>query len=161
MPVGPIPRLTPIVNKLGRINLFFRERWEEVRNATASVPARAIVELANQNASILTGLLFNTTQAGYYRVTFTARRTAVDGVASTLTFTWHWTDGGAPLSDTATVNATDTTGSLYTGTRMFPCDASIGLTYDMAYTSNTPGAMKFKIGVTVEFIVQAGAPVGG
>lgn len=150
----PIPLRTPIVDANGQINVFFRERWEEVRVSAAQVAATAIYTKSGQTASLLTALLYTVLEPGIYRVTFTARRTIIDGAGSTLTWTWHWTDAGAPLSDTAPANATDTTGSLYTGTRTFRVDGNTNLTGDMAYVSTTPGLMTFHIDVTVEKLVQ-------
>lgn len=154
MSIAPIPLRTVIVDKAGAITDFFRLRWEELRTAGGQVPALGIYSASNQNASLASALLLTVTLPGLYRVTFTARRTAVDGLASSMAFTWHWTDGGAPLSAAATVNNTDTTGSLYSETREFPVDINTPLTFDLTYTSNTPGAMKYKISVTAELITQ-------
>lgn len=156
MALAPIPLKVAIVDKAGQINIFFRQRWEELRLLTSLVAAKTIyTPAAVQSAAIVGQLLYTVTQGGLYRVTFTTRRTTVDGAASSLTFTWHWTDSGSPLSDAAPVNNTDTVGSLYTGTRTFPVDANTNLTFDMGYTSTTPGQMKYKPYVTVEQVAQA------
>lgn len=154
MPLAPIPLKTSIVDKLGAINIFFRQRWEELRSVTAIVAAKAIYSASDQNAAIATQLVYTITAGGYFEVTFSARRTTVDGVASTLTFTWHWTDGGTPFSKAAPINSTDTTGDLYTGTATFPADVNTNVTFDMAYTSNTPGAMRYKVAVAVKQLTQ-------
>src|SRR4051794_5169660 len=120
MALSPIPLRTAIVDKLGTINIFFRQRWEELRVLTGLVAAKALYTPAGVlNAAVAGQLVYTVVQGGLFRVTFTARRRTVDGGASSLTFTWHWTDNGTPCSDTAPVNNTDTTGSLYTGTREF------------------------------------------
>jgi hypothetical protein len=146
-----IPLKAAIVDQAGRINLFFRERWEQLIQLTGLVPAKAIYSTTG-NAAIATGALFTVVVGGIYRVTFTARRTTADGVASTLQFTWHWTDGGAPLSQLGTNDVTDTTGHLYSETKIFPVDANSVLTFDLGYTSNTPGAMRYKLSVVAELI---------
>lgn len=152
MALAPIPLRTPIVDQQGRINIFFRERWQELLGLTAVVPAVGLVSFSNQSAALATKVIATTKQTGIYRVTFTARRTVVDGVASTLQFTWHWTDGGSPFSQAGTLDNTDTTGHLYSETKAFPADQNSDLTFDMAYTSNTPAAMKYKLAVFAELV---------
>lgn len=154
MSIAPIPLKTQIVDKMGAITEFFRLRWEELRTQISAVSCKAIVTLTGQHATIATSLLLTTTIGGLYRVTFAARRTTPDGVASTLTFVWRWVDGGTPFSKTATVNNTDTTGDLYSVSQAFPADVNTAITFDVTYTSNTPGAMVFKISVAAELLVQ-------
>ncbi len=155
MALAPIPLRVAIVDKVGAINLFFRQRWEELRVLTGLVAAKAVyTPSAVLSAAVLGQLFYTVTQGGVYRVTFTARRRTVDGAASSLAFTWHWMDNGTPCSDTAPANTTDTTGSLYTATRTFPVDANTNLTGDMAYASTTPGAMSYLYSVAVEQVAQ-------
>lgn len=154
MALAPIPVKTPIVDALGAMNIFFRQRWEELRSAVGAVPYRGVYSApAPLSAALVSQLLYTAVVGGVYRVTFTARRTAADGVASTLTFTWHWTDGAVALSKAATVNSTDTTGDLYSETRTFPVDANTNLTFDMAYTS-TGSNMRYKVAVFAELLTQ-------
>lgn len=154
--ISPLYIGTAIVDAAGAVNIFFLQRWEEIRTALGVVPVRGLVNPAGtMNASELTQLLFTTTQGGVYRMTFSIRRTVVDGAGSTLTFTGHWTDGGTPLSFPFPVNNTDTTGSLYTGTMEVPIDANTPVTYDIAYTSTTPGQMKAKRLITLELLAAA------
>ena len=155
MATAPIPLKTQIVDQAGAITVFFRQRWEELRQQILGVAARGIFSVAGKNAAIAGQVIYTVQTAGLYRVTFTARRTTADGVASTLTFTWHYTDGGTPVSPAEAVNGTDSTGSLYTASRLFPADANSNLTFDMAYTSNTPGQMVYKVSVTAEQVTQA------
>lgn len=153
--LAPIPVKTVIVDTLGAITLFFRERWEEVRTAVARVAAAALVTKSGQTAALATQLIYTAPVGGFFRVTYVARRTAVDGVASTLQFTWHWTSGGTPFSDVGTLDNTDTTGHIRSESRLVPVDANTNLTFDMAYTSNTPGLMAYTVTVTAEFLTQA------
>lgn len=155
MAIAPIPLKTVIVDKAGAIVIFFRQRWEELRTVTGLVAAKAIYQNpAALNAALVTQLLYTVLVPGLYEITFSARRTSVDGAASSLQFTGHWTDGGAPLSFQFPVNNTDTTGSLYTGTMAVPVDVNTNLTFDMAYTSTTPGAMKYKLQVSAKLVTQ-------
>jgi len=153
--IAPIPVKTVIVDKLGAISIFFRQRWEEVRTAAGRVAAAAIVTLTGQTAALATQLIYTTPVAGLFRVTYTARRTVVDGVASSFQFTWHWTSGGTPFSDAGTNDTTDTTGHIRSESRMVPVDANTNLTFDMAYTSNTPAKMTYEVRVVAELIAQA------
>jgi hypothetical protein len=155
MGLAPIPLRTQIVDSAGTIVEFFRLRWEELRTLTGVVAAKAVFSVTGRTAAIASQLLYTAVAPGLYAVTFSARRTAVDGAASSLTFTWHWTDGGVPLSDSATVNTTDTTGSLYSATRLLPVDVNTNLTCDMAYTSTTPAKMTYKLDVVVALTAQA------
>lgn len=154
MSLAPIPLKVAIVDSIGSITIFFLQRWEELRAAVGFVSAKAIVSFAGQTAALTSKLLYTVPTGGTFRVTFTSRRTLADGVASSLTFTWHWTDGGVPLSASAPVNNTDTTGSLYSETRSFPVDANTAITFDMAYTSSTPARMTYKLQVYAEQIAQ-------
>lgn len=154
--IAPLFIATKIVEQDGGVNIYFLQRWEEVRVGLSVAPAKGLVrQPLPQNASLLTQVLFTTVQAGLYRVTFTARRSAADGAGSSLEFVYHWTDGGTPLSKSAGVNATDTTADLYSGTQTFPVDANVNITYDMVYVSTTPGAMKFKYSATAELLQAA------
>lgn len=154
--IAPLYIATKIVDAAGGVNIFFLQRWEEIRTGLGLVPAKGVVNPSGvASASEVTQLLFTTTQAGIYRMTFSIRRTAVDGAGSTLIFTGHWTDGGTPLSFAFPVNNTDTTGSLYTGTMEVPIDVNTPVTYDIAYTSTTPGQMKYKRLVTLELLAAA------
>lgn len=154
--IAPLFIATKIVTEDGGVNIYFLQRWEEVRVGLSVAPAKGLVQPAPlQNASLLTQVLLTTTQAGLYRVTFTARRRVADGAGSTLEFIYHWTDGGTPLSKSGGVNATDTTADLYSGTQTFPVDANVNITYDVVYTSTTPGLMKFKYAVFAELVQAA------
>lgn len=155
MAVSPLYIGSVIVDKVGAINLYFLQRWEEVRLAFGFVAAKAIVQATTQSASIVGALILTTTIAGVYRIAFSARRTAVDGVGSTLTATIHYLDGGVPVSIPFPVNNTDTTGSVYYGSVDVPVDAISNITFDQAYTSVTPGLMKFKNLVVVSLLQVA------
>lgn len=155
MALAPIPLKTAIVDKAGQITIFFRQRWEELRQVTGFVPAKGVYTGTGKTAAITTAVLYTVLSGGVFRVTLTARRTVVDGVSSSLQFVFHWTDGGVPLSDTVTANTTDTTGSLYTAERTFLVDGATNLTFDVNYASNTPAKMTYKINAAAEQLVQA------
>lgn len=150
----PIPLETRIVDpKTGAITVFFRERWESLRSGVASVPTLSTgYSASNQSAAIAGAVLFTTLSAGLYRVSYYIRKTVADGVSSSVGFVFHWTESGLPLSLTDTVLATDTTGAVKVGEALLEVDASVNLTFDTSYASNTPAKMRYRIEVRVEQI---------
>lgn len=148
----PIPLGTKIVFPTGgQITVFFRQLWETLRAAIASVPTVGLgVDVTNQGAAIASGVIYTTSAAGLYRVTYYARKTAIDGVSSSFTFVWHWTETAAPQTLNDTANATDTTGAVSSNSKLLQIDANTNVTYDMNYASNTPGTMKFRLSIRIE-----------
>lgn len=148
----PIPVKTQIVAPTtGSITLFFRQAWEALRAAIATVPTIGSgIDLTNQSAALAGTLLATVTSAGKYRVSYYIRKTVADGVASSVAFTWHWTESGIPqtLADTALV--TDTTGAVAGNDKMLDVDANTNLTIDVAYASTTPAKMRYRIAVRAE-----------
>lgn len=152
--IPPIPLGTQIVfPKRGQITIFFRQLWETLRAAIATVPTVGLgVDLTNQGAAIAGAVMYTTAVAGLYRVTYYARKTAADGVSSSFTFVWHWTESALPLTLNDAANAVDTTGAVSSGSKLLQIDANTNVTYDMNYASNTPGTMKFRVSVRIEQI---------
>lgn len=148
----PIPVKTAIVTPTtGAISLFFRQAWEALRAAVAVVPTVGNgFDTTNQGASIAGQLLHTVTAAAKYRVSYYVRKTVADGVSSSLTFVWHWTESGVPQTLTDTALTTDTTGAVASNGKLLDVDANTNLTCDVTYASNTPGLMKFRIAVRVE-----------
>ncbi len=150
--LSPIPAQTEITDSQGRITEFFRLRWEELRNtfrlaptvATVTVPAGSLTGAA----TIPTTAVFTTLQAGTYRLTYYIRKTAADGVASSLTVTLGWSDT-LGLSQAFAALVVDSTSAFQTGTITVDADAVTDLTYAVLYAS-TGGNMRFKIKVFVE-----------
>lgn len=151
--ISEIPSGVQIVEEGGEINLFFRLRWEEVRalaQAAASIAQQ--VYPGTQNAAIPTTAAYTTPNGGAFRISYYLRKTVADGVASSLTFTYHWTESGVPLSESAAALVTDTTTAQQSGAKVVNADANTDLAFAVAYTSTTPGAMKFLLTVTVEWL---------
>lgn len=150
----PIPSGTSIVApKTGRINIFFRQAWESLRQAVAVVPTVGSgASGTNQGAAIAGLVVHTTTVAGLYRVTYYVRKTTADGVSSSVAFTWHWTESAIPQTVADAAVTTDTTGAVKTNSALLDVDANTNLTFDFAYASNTPGQMKFRYQVRVELM---------
>lgn len=120
---------------------------------------------AQLTAALSTTTVFTTIQPGIYRVTWYAKKVAADGAASTLgalTIAYTEVDGTAmtitaPASISAgtiaTQNATDsatTTGVMIGLPVLINCQAATAITVAMAYSSTTPGNMKYNLHVHVE-----------
>lgn len=148
--LSPIPLGTPITNKDGTITTVFRLLWQEIQNAFVLVPTAFSLGLTAQNASIATTSLLTTPASGLYRISYYLRKTVADGVSSSLTFTWGWTQGGTPLTETAAALTTDTASAHQEGSILVQADANSDLTYAVLYASNTPGTMEYDGYVVVE-----------
>jgi hypothetical protein len=148
----PIPVKTQIVAPTtGAITLFFRQAWEALRAAIATVPTIGSgIDLTNQSAALAGTLLQTVTTAGKYRVSYYIRKTVADGVSSSVGFVWHWTESGVPQTLTDTLLATDTTGAVASNEKLLDVDANTNLTLDVSYASNTPAKMRYRIAVRVE-----------
>jgi hypothetical protein len=152
--LGSIPLDTPIVDAQGRINPYFRRRWEELRGSFQQSPTVAGPGnnswAADLSAALPTTVVYTTTAAGLYRITVYARKTIADGVSSSLQATYGWIETGIPLTDPGAAQATDTTAAKILEQRTVEADANTDLTVAMAYASNTPGQMHYRAWVAVE-----------
>jgi hypothetical protein len=113
------------------------------------------VRLVNQSASIgATAVPIGSVTAGQYRVSYYARVTTPDGVASSLTVTLRWTEGSVALALSGSAMVGDTTTTVQSGMMLLEVDADSALAYATTYVSNTPGAMKYRLTVKVEAMPQ-------
>jgi LDH2 family malate/lactate/ureidoglycolate dehydrogenase len=146
----PIPADTPIVDKKGAINFFFRLAWQALIDAFQQVPTVAAIERLAQAAALVTTGLYTTRAAGLYRISWYLRKTVADGVSSSLTVTLGWTESALALTEAAPALATDTVTAQQSGSKLVYADESTDLTIAVAYASNTPGAMKWRLDASVE-----------
>lgn len=150
--LSPIPLGVAITDDDGAITVFFRLRWEELINGFQIVPAVATVQALSQSAAIATTAAYTTTSAGLYRMSYYTRKTAADGVNSSLTVTVGWQESGVALTESAAALTADAITAQQSGTKVMWADAATDITYAVAYTSNTPGNMHYRIDVSVERI---------
>lgn len=151
--LGPLPLGTEIVGEDRTASLFFRLRWEELQQAASQIPtASAPYSDSGLTASLATTVLFTTRIAGMYRITYYIRKTTADGVSSSLTPTFGWTDLGAPLTAPDAALTTDTSTANQSGRREVRADANSDLTIAVTYASNTPGQMVWAIEARVELL---------
>lgn len=149
--LGPIPAGVPIVEpEDGTISDFFRLRWEQLVSSSQEVGTKGTSLSIGQAAAIVTTAVLTVIGAGLYRISYYMRKTAADGVASSLTFTYGWVESGVPLTEAAAALVTDTTAAQQSGSKLVRADANTDITFSVAYASNTPGAMQFRIDVAVE-----------
>lgn len=145
-----IPAGTQIVERHGLITTFFRLLWQTLVTSFGLTPDRAVVQATTVAASVTTQVAYTTLAAGWYRLSYYLRKTVADGVSSSLTLTWGWTDHGASLSEAQSALTTDTTAAQQSGTKLLYADGSSGLTFAISYASNTPAKMTYDYGVVVE-----------
>ncbi len=124
-------------------------------SVVASVAATAQfftpVNLINQSATIATTPIpLPALAAGAYRIQYYVRKTTADGVSSSLTVTFSWTEGGQALSLSGAALTTDAVTAVQTGISPILIDASTPISYAVAYASNTPGQMKFRLYLLLE-----------
>lgn len=109
--------------------------------------------LTDQHASIAaTPFPVGPLAAGTYRVTYYARKTTIDGVASQLTITIGFTEGGIPLVLSGAIMAVDSVTSPQSGTIEIPIDDNTSITYATTYVSTTPNQMRYKLRLSLEAI---------
>lgn len=148
--LAPIPAGVPIVDRLGAITDFFRLRWQSLIDGFQLAGLVGAVQVLGQTAAIVPTSAFLTKVAGRYRVSYYLRKTVADGVASSATFTWGWTESALPLTEAAAALVLDTTGAEQSGSKVVWADALTDLTFQIAYASTTPAKMTFRLDVTVE-----------
>lgn len=155
--VSDIPIGVPIVTlggqSPGEITPFMRQWVDDLINGAPVVslivdPISAI----GQNAAVVTTNAYAAAIGGLYRVSYYIRKTTVDGVSSSLAFTYGWTESGLPLTEVVAVGtlAADSTSAEQSGSKVMRIDDASALTFAIAYASNTPGQMHFRYDVTVE-----------
>lgn len=151
--LGPIPVAVEIVNRDGTITEFFRLRWQELIDGAGVVAVAARLSEPDLAAALPLTTLMTVQVAGEYEIAVYVRKTAPDGVSSSLQVTVGWTDSGVPLSETGTALVTDTIAATQAFSRFVVADANSDLTVAISYASNTPGAMRYLVRAVVKRLV--------
>lgn len=151
--LGPIPTGVQIVDKAGAINDFFRLRWQQLIDAFTSTPATGALQKLALTAALVTTAIYTTKSAGVYRISYYMRKTAADGVSSSLTFTFGWSESGIAQTESETALTTDAVTAQQSGSKVVWADAVTDLTAAIAYASNTPGAMSYRVDAVVEQLI--------
>lgn len=150
--LDPIPVDVPIVEKDGSITIYFRRLWDTLIAGYQNIGSRAAVALTGQTAAIVTTSAYTTLSSGLYRISWYMRKTVADGVSSSLTVTLGWSESGIALTEAGAALATDTTSAQQSGSKVVSADAASDITFAVAYASNTPNKMTYRIDVVVELI---------
>lgn len=155
--VGPILASVSIVDvfdKDGLANLYFQQRWEELRAAVGAVSSVGEVSqrAPSLNAAYGAVVLLTTREAGFYRVSWYLRKVVADGVNSSLSVTLGWLDNATALTETGAALATDTAVANQSGRKELYADAASDIGFSVNYASNTPGAMRYTVDAKLELI---------
>jgi hypothetical protein len=131
-------------------------RWLQdslvTRLQSAPLDLKTVTKTAQSAAIGATAVPLGSVSAGRYQITWYARITTPDAVSSSLTVTIAWTEGAVSLSVSGSAITGNTTASLQSGVIEVDVDASSAISYATAYASNTPGAMQYRLSVTVKQI---------
>lgn len=149
--LAPIPSGVQIVDKAGAITDFFRLRWQQLIDGFQASPLAGSTQKLNQSAALGTTAIYTTKAAGLYRISYYLRKTVIDGVSSSLTPTIGWIESGIGLTEAQPAIANDsvTTGQ-GSGSQTKWVDQQTDITIAIAYASNTPGTMKWRLDAAVE-----------
>ena len=147
----PLPVNSPVLN--GRFISSDYYQWlfllqNQTQKGRQLVGSKA---LTNQAASIVTApLALPSLATGYYSLSYYARITTPDPVSSSLSVTLGWTESAISLSlNGAPING-NTTATVQSGSVIVLVDGGSPITYATAYSSNTAGAMHYRLSVLVE-----------
>lgn len=146
----PIPSGVAIVEDDRSITNFFRLLWQQLIDGFQQSPTRSGNEFTGQDAALPTSTLYLALVAGSYRVSYYMRKTVADGVSSSLTITLGWTESAIPQSMPLAALTLDTVAAIQEGTHVLVVDQETTITMAVAYVSNTPGAMKYRLNASVE-----------
>lgn len=125
--------------------------WSRVAAAIQSVGRT--VSVTDQSAAIATTTLYTVTQAGTYRVSWYLRVTVADGVSSSAQLTLTWREGSHTSTKTFTALTGDTTSTYDAAVWPFYADSGTTVSYAVAYASNTPLTMRYRLTVATEQLV--------
>lgn len=143
----------PLTEKDGTMSsrwyIYFRDR-DQLIAATASNVIEPIT-IEGQNASIgTTPFPTDTLSQGVYRVSYYARITTVAAVASSLTVTFSWTEGGNACSANGAAIVGNTVTTTGTGSAIVRIDGGTPISYAAAYVSNPGAQMVYELVVVLE-----------
>jgi hypothetical protein len=145
--IAPIPAKTAITQSGGPITEFFRLRWEEIRTALGLTPTVANPgPSAVQAAALVTTAIYTVPAGagGQYLVSWSLQRTQIDGAASSLQATIGWTQDSIAKTHVGRLMNTDSLAADPTDPPIpISADQASDITIAIAYTSTTPGTMKY------------------
>lgn len=162
----PMPLNDPLVNKrkkgLGPGELDpnegkMAEVWIPYMQSQSSITATAIrqntspVSLTAQTASIaLTAIPTSSLASGLYRATYCVRVTTAAGTSSSISVSFHWTDGGVSCSLASTALTGNLTSTVGSGSALINIDAATPISYSSTYASVGAPVMAYALSITLE-----------
>jgi hypothetical protein len=109
--------------------------------------------LTGQGAAIgLSTLTLPALQNGRYRVSWYIHISAPDGAGSSVQLTIGFTQGAQALTKTFPAITGDTLTTFDQASMFILIDQNTGITYQTAYSSTTPGKMKYSLNIAVESV---------
>ncbi len=153
----PFPSRDAIVKNNGKPEGIFT-RWIEqtlvpridaspnLTNSVATTPP------GSQNAAIPTTAIGPVQAAGVYAVRAYTQVMTPDGAASSFQVTLSWTYGGVAQSETFALKNGNTTATHEGIDYTVRIDGGTAISFSVAYTSTTPGAMHYDSYVSVSLI---------
>lgn len=150
----PPPLISPIAE--GRRELM-QSDWQKYQLAMNSLVGRTAtvflqsVALTNQSTSLgTTNIPLPALTQGDYVLSYYARVTVADGVSSSLTVRFGWTQGAVSLTLAGAAMTGDTVTTVQSGTVPIYVDAGTPISYNTIYASNTPAKMRFTLRIKVQ-----------
>lgn len=151
--IAPIPINSPVLNGKYLSGDYYQWLFQLQNRTQTGRQFIGSKVLTNQSAAITTtALALPALVSGYYALSYYARITAADGVSSSLTVTLGWTESTIGLSLSGAPMTGNTTATVQAGNATVLIDGNTALTYATAYSSNTPGQMKYRLTVMVESV---------
>jgi hypothetical protein len=155
--LAPLPLQAEIVDQAGAITNFFRLRWEQLRTAFQYVNTVANT-LQGLPSGVLNGALaataiYTTLAAGTYRVSYYIRKVTNDGVSSSLQVTLGWTESGLAQTEVEAALTVDAVTAQQSLSKVVDSDGATNITIAVAYASNTPGLMTYRLRTSVEQLI--------
>ncbi len=150
-----LPMFDAIVDpKTGMVSPTWSAWLARLPDTLYSIPSRLnALSLTNQTASLAaTDFSGGSRLAGLYRLSYYARITTAASVASSLTVTLGWTDGGVACSQAGAAMTGNTTATAQSGTVLVHLDTGTAITYATTY-STTGTTMAYALAVSLEKVL--------
>lgn len=151
--LDPQPTLSPIADKDGMIVPDWYRWFYEVYSLTVASTQLigTPLSLLAQGAAIgTTTLTLPALPNGLYRINWYIRVTTPDGAGSSVALTVGFTESAVSLSKPFAAITGDTVTTFDQNAVFAQVDQNTALTYATAYSSTTPGKMKYRLSIAVE-----------
>lgn len=148
--LSPILLRTAITDQGGLITEFFRLRWEQLRTLVSAVASVAQVDVAARSSALSSTLLYTTTAAGWYRVSFYTEITRAATTSSSVQVTVTWTRNGKAMTHPFTAFTDNDTSRADLQEGILRVDAATNISVSAAYASVGGTSMQYALSASVE-----------